>query len=97
MCPPLHCLPVSAERPDVAYSLLAVDFMSPEALHTALTRVSAGLAANKVRLRKPWIRVLQLAHVGACRRIAAMAHKVTVPSLAVSSPFLPGCSCGRCH
>ena len=52
---PPPCLPVSAERPDVAYSLLAVDFMSPKALHTALMRVSAGLAANQVRYWMPWL------------------------------------------
>lgn len=34
------------ERPDVGYSLLAVDFMSHEAMHAALMRVSAGLAAS---------------------------------------------------
>ena len=33
----------------MAYSLLAVDFMSPPALHSALMRVSAGLAASRLR------------------------------------------------
>ena len=33
----------------MAYSLLAVDFMSPAAMHGALMRVAAGLAANSLR------------------------------------------------
>jgi len=37
------------ERPDVRYSLLAVDFMSADALHSALMRVSDGLAASKLQ------------------------------------------------
>ena len=32
----------------MAYSLLAVDFMSPEAMHAALMRISAGLAASQL-------------------------------------------------
>ena len=32
----------------MAYSLLAVDFMSPPAMHASLMRVSAGLAANRL-------------------------------------------------
>jgi hypothetical protein len=36
----------AAERPDVQYSLVAVDFMSEAALHAALSRVSAGLASG---------------------------------------------------
>ena len=43
------CIPMPAERPDVAYSMLAVDFMSHDAMHAALMRVSAGLAANQLR------------------------------------------------
>ena len=39
----------TAERPDVRYSLLAVDFMSPPAMHASLMRLSAGLAANQLR------------------------------------------------
>ena len=37
---------VSQERPDVAYSLLAVDFLPPGSLNVALTRVSASMAAG---------------------------------------------------
>ena len=40
--PPLCC----AERPDVHYSLVAVDFMSEAALHAAIARVAAGAAAG---------------------------------------------------
>lgn len=37
------------ERPDVAYSLLAVDFMSESALHAALSRVASGVARGQLR------------------------------------------------
>ena len=40
---------MAQERPDVAYSLLAVDFMSAEALHSALMRVAGGLADSTLR------------------------------------------------
>jgi NADPH:quinone reductase-like Zn-dependent oxidoreductase len=39
----------AAERPDVAYSLVAVDFMSATGLNTAMSRLSAQLAAGVVR------------------------------------------------
>ena len=38
-----------AERPDVHYSLVAVDFMSEHALHAALSRVAGGVAAGALR------------------------------------------------
>jgi NADPH:quinone reductase-like Zn-dependent oxidoreductase len=38
-----------AERPDVHYSLVAVDFMSEHALHAALSRVATGVAAGALR------------------------------------------------
>ena len=38
-----------AERPDVRYSLVAVDFMSEAALHSALTRVAAAAATGAIR------------------------------------------------
>ena len=37
---------VAQERPDVHYNLLAVDFMSADALHAALMRVGAGLGSG---------------------------------------------------
>jgi NADPH:quinone reductase-like Zn-dependent oxidoreductase len=40
---------VGAQRPDVAYSLLAVDFMPEAGLHAAMVRLSARLAAGVVR------------------------------------------------
>ena len=33
----------------MAYNLLAVDFMSPEAIHASLMRVSTGLAADQLQ------------------------------------------------
>lgn len=44
-CPLERC----AERPDVHYSLVAVDFMSESALNTALSRVATGVAAGTLR------------------------------------------------
>ena len=40
---------IAQERPDVAYSLLAVDFMSPHAIHAALLKVSRGVASGQLR------------------------------------------------
>lgn len=40
---------VLQERPDVQFSLLAVDFMSAEALHASLMRISEGLSASTLR------------------------------------------------
>ena len=40
---------VAQERPDVAYSLVAVDFMSEAALNAALTRVAAGAATGALK------------------------------------------------
>jgi acyl transferase domain-containing protein/NADPH:quinone reductase-like Zn-dependent oxidoreductase/acyl carrier protein len=39
---------VSVERPDVGYSLVAVDFMTPRGIHAAMTVVSAGLACGRL-------------------------------------------------
>ena len=41
------CLP--AERPDVAYSLVAVDFLPPAAVNTSLSRLSSQLAAGVLK------------------------------------------------
>ncbi len=38
-----------AERPDMRYGLLAVDYMPAAVLHRGLTRVSAGLASGQLR------------------------------------------------
>ncbi|MFZ9292567.1 MAG: KR domain-containing protein, partial [Ilumatobacteraceae bacterium] len=40
---------VAQERPDVAYSLLAVDFMPPAVLGASLSRLSASLASGALR------------------------------------------------
>lgn len=40
---------VLQERRDINYNLLAVDFMSAEALHSALMRVSEGVAHNRLK------------------------------------------------
>jgi len=40
---------VSSERPDLAHSLLAVDFMPPDVLNQLLQRVAVGVAAGKLQ------------------------------------------------
>jgi len=44
-----NTLRVAQDRPDISYSLLAVDFMPEDALNAALTRVSAGAARSELR------------------------------------------------
>jgi acyl transferase domain-containing protein/NADPH:quinone reductase-like Zn-dependent oxidoreductase/acyl carrier protein len=39
---------VGVERPDVGYSLVAVDFMTPGGIHAAMTAVSAGVASGRL-------------------------------------------------
>lgn len=46
---------IAQDRPDVAYNLLAVDFLPPRALHRALLRVSASLAEGMVIMSTFWV------------------------------------------
>ena len=39
---------VAQERPDLGYSLVAVDFLTPAAVHASLMRVAAGLASAQL-------------------------------------------------
>ena len=39
---------VAQERPDLGYSLVAVDFLTPEAVQASLTRVAAGLMCGQL-------------------------------------------------
>ena len=65
---------VAQERPDVAYSLVAVDFMSEAALHVALTRVAGGAAAGAL---KPLpLAAHDLNQVGAALRQMSQARHV---------------------
>jgi acyl transferase domain-containing protein/acyl carrier protein len=65
---------VAQERPDVLYSLVAVDFMSEAALNTALTRVASGAAAGKL---KPLpLAAHDLNNVGAALRQMSQARHV---------------------
>jgi hypothetical protein len=41
---------VAMERPDVAYTVVAVDFMSARALHAALVRLQAMLTSSCLEL-----------------------------------------------
>ena len=39
---------VAQERPDLGYSLLAVDFLTPAAVHASLKRMAAGLMSGRL-------------------------------------------------
>jgi acyl transferase domain-containing protein/acyl carrier protein len=65
---------VAQERPDVLYSLVAVDFMSEAALNKSLTQVASGAAAGKL---KPLPLVAHdLNNVGAALRQMSQARHV---------------------
>eukprot|EP00889_Picochlorum_renovo_P002063 jgi/Picre1/29093/NNA_004486.t1 len=62
------------ERPDISYSLVAVDFMSEDALHKSLLRVAEGVARNDL---KPLpLACHHLTHVGAALRQMSQARHV---------------------
>ena len=64
---------VAQERPDVTYSLLAVDFMSEEALHESLMRISAGIS-SQVLSPLPTISHSMGAIVSALRQMSQARH-----------------------
>lgn len=75
---------VSQERPDISYSLLAVDFMPEDALHAALARVSAGAAKSELR-PLPFVSH-KIGNVSAALRQMSQARHVG--KIVVSSPSL---------
>jgi len=77
---------VAQERPDVAYSLVAVDFMSEAALNAALTRVSSAAAAGKLH-PLPLVGHSLSAVASALRQMSQARHvgKIVVRSPALSS------------
>lgn len=52
---------IAQERPDVAYHLVAVDFQSPDEIHSALRRISLRLKAGEFREIIPLIPLHHLA------------------------------------
>ncbi len=71
-----------AERPDVHYNLLAVDFMSHEGMHNALMRISDGLASGQLR-PLPTVAHDLSAVAAALRQMSQARH---VGKVVVSSP-----------
>jgi NADPH:quinone reductase-like Zn-dependent oxidoreductase len=72
--PPSFLLPTTTERPDVAYSLVAVDFLPPPAVNASLNRLAADLASDALR---PLPRVLhEVAAVRAALRQMSQARHV---------------------
>ena len=100
---------VLQERPDVSYSLLAVDFLPPPVLHVLLSRLSRRLAAGEVRpirsvchpLRSVAAALRQMSqarHVGkvvvsAQRLTARVGEGITCGPAAPAEELLPG-ACG---
>ena len=79
---------VNAERPDVGYSLVAVDFLDSRAVQTALTRVSSQLAASVL---KPLPQVVHsLSAVQAALRQMSQARHVG--KIVVRTPVSTHCS-----
>lgn len=74
--------PSPAERPDVHYSLLAVDFMSHDGMHAALMRISQGLFAGQLR-PLPTITHDLAAVAAALRQMSQARH---VGKVVVSAP-----------
>jgi hypothetical protein len=64
----------AAERPDVAYTLVAVDFLDNQAVHTALSRLTSQLAAGTLQAL-PQV-VHSLAEVQAALRQMSQARHV---------------------
>jgi NADPH:quinone reductase-like Zn-dependent oxidoreductase len=98
---------VAAQRPDVSYSLLAVDFMSEAGLHAAMVRLSGRVAAGTARplpgavhdLRSAAAALRQLSqarHVGKvvvrASGAAGAAAAAGTGSAAAASAFSPGSS-----
>jgi acyl transferase domain-containing protein/NADPH:quinone reductase-like Zn-dependent oxidoreductase/acyl carrier protein/thioesterase domain-containing protein len=65
---------VLQERPDMVYCLVAVDFMSEDALNQSLTRVSRGISTN--RLTPLPLASHRLSHVGAALRQMSQARHI---------------------
>jgi len=73
---------VAAERPDVAYSLLAVDFLPASGLHTALFKLAAQLAGGAVHPLPAAVH--KLSSVAAALR--QMSHARHIGKVVVSPP-----------
>jgi hypothetical protein len=76
----------AAERPDVAYSLLAVDFLPDEGVQNALQRVAAGVAAGQLA-PLPTVSYSLGAAAAALRQMSQARHvgKVVVSTAAATS------------
>eukprot|EP00883_Tetradesmus_obliquus_P011533 jgi/Sobl393_1/4315/SZX67650.1 len=90
----------AAERPDVAYSLLAVDFLPDEGVQSALQRVAAGVAAGQLapipivchNLASAAAALRQLSQASAVGKVVVSAPQLASPELraAGSSNASPG-------
>jgi NADPH:quinone reductase-like Zn-dependent oxidoreductase len=83
---------VLQERSDISYNLLAVDFMSAEALHSALMRVSEGVTHNRLR-PLPLISHNMASIVDALRQMSQARHIgkiVVMPQVSVDPAIADG-------
>jgi hypothetical protein len=78
---------VAAERPDVCFSLLAVDFLPGQVVQSALQRVAAGVAAGRLA-PLPTVGYSLAAAASALRQMSQARHvgKVVVSSSLSSAP-----------
>jgi len=80
---------VSADRPDVSYSLLAVDFLPDAVVHQALQQVAVGVASGQL-VPLPTVSHSLRHTAAALRQMSQARHtgKVVVSNAVVSSPQL---------
>jgi NADPH:quinone reductase-like Zn-dependent oxidoreductase len=64
----------AAERPDVSYGLVAVDFLPDDVVHTALARVAAGMASGTLT-PLPTVSHSLVNAAAALRQVTQVCHK----------------------
>jgi NADPH:quinone reductase-like Zn-dependent oxidoreductase len=84
---------VAAQRPDVAYSLLAVDFMSEAGLHAAMVRLSGRVAAGTARPLPGAVHDLRSA-AAALRQLSQARHVGKVVVRASGAALTTGLAAG---
>jgi NADPH:quinone reductase-like Zn-dependent oxidoreductase len=84
---------VAADRPDVCFSLLAVDFLPGQVVQSALQRVAAGVAAGRL-LPLPIVCHNLASAAAALRQLSQV--RIPPSSLLCSNPSLPAFRQARC-
>ncbi|KAK9849253.1 hypothetical protein WJX84_012346, partial [Apatococcus fuscideae] len=84
---------VAQERPDLGYSLVAVDFLTPAAVHASLMRVAAGLASAQLTPLPQVVYPLGMTHT-AMRAMSQARHIGKIVAQASSPTIIPQASSG---